>query len=202
MSLALEMETVPTSCQLEVNQDGTLDVAKNAGVLWQLANSKRVSFSLLAMPCRSWTLARKPMLRNLFNLHGEPWVARIGLWKQQLLVDDGNALLLFTALYIILLLRAQCRFAPENPLRSLAWWHPLLRWIARQKGVIYTHILTCVNMVRHGGRPHVSCMTRRSSLISKETKDKERIVWSSEVRRGTKGGGSPERHWHVSAKIL
>ena len=83
------------------------------------------------------------MLRNLFNLHGEPWVALIGSWKQQLLVDDGNALLLFTALYIILLLRAQCRFAFENPLRSLAWWHPLLRWIAKQKGVIYTQFDMC-----------------------------------------------------------
>ena len=69
----------------------------------------------------------------------EPWVAMDGADKQVMLVDDGNALIMFTAMYIMLLLRASCRFALENPLKSLAWWHPLLRWIARQSGVIYTH---------------------------------------------------------------
>ena len=51
-------------------------------------------------------MARKPKLRDLFNVHGEPWLALTGSGKQQLLVDVGNALLLFTALYVILLLKA------------------------------------------------------------------------------------------------
>ena len=71
MSLALAMESIPTICPWEVNRDGTLDVVKNAGVLWQFANSRRISFSWIAMPCRSWTLARKPMLRCLPNLSGK-----------------------------------------------------------------------------------------------------------------------------------
>ena len=143
MSLALEIKRVPTVCPWEVEKDNRLDVVKNAVVLWQLANSRRVSFSWLAMPCRSWTLARKPLLRSLDHLDGEPWVALLGSWKQISLVDDGNILILFTAMFIMMLLRAQCRFALENPLRSLAWWHPLLRWIAKQTGVIYTHFDMC-----------------------------------------------------------
>ena len=127
MSLALELERVPTVCPWEVQEDSRLDVIKNAVVLWQLANSRRVRFSWLAMPCRSWTMARQPLLRSLLHLEGEPWVAMDGVHKQVMLVDDGNALILFTAMYIMVLLKAQCRFALEDPLRSLAWWHPLLR---------------------------------------------------------------------------
>ena len=78
------------------------------------------------------------MLRSLLHLEGDPWVAMEGVYKQIMLVDEGNMLIMFTAMYIMLLLRAQCRFALENPLKILAWWHPLLRWNAKQKGVIYT----------------------------------------------------------------
>ena len=70
-------------------------------------------------------------------------MAMKGCWKQMSLVDDGNILVVFTALFILLLLRVDCRFALENPLRSMAWWHPLLRWIGSQKGVIYTHFDMC-----------------------------------------------------------
>ena len=143
MSLSLELNKVPTICPWEVELDERLDVVKNAVVLWQLANSGRVKFSWLAMPCRSWTLARQPLLRSILNLVGEPWLAIMGCWKQIALVDDGNILVVFTALFIVLLLRADCRFALENPWRSLAWLHPLLRWIGRQLGVIYTHFDMC-----------------------------------------------------------
>ena len=100
MSLALELERVPTVCPWEVQRDCKLDVIKNAVVLWKLANSRRVRFSWLAMPCRSWTMTRKPLLRSLLRLEGEPWVAMEGVYKQVMLVDDGNALIMFTAMYI------------------------------------------------------------------------------------------------------
>ena len=143
MSLSLELHGVPTVCPWEVELDQRLDVVKNAVVLWQLANSGRVKFSWLAMPCRSWTLARQPLLRSILNLVGEPWLAVLGCWEQIALVDDGNILVVFTALFILLLIRADCRFALENPLRSLAWLHPLLLWIGQQLGVIYTYFDMC-----------------------------------------------------------
>ena len=104
MSIALALSGVPTICPWEVEKDERLDVIKNAVVLWSLARSGRVLFSWLAMPCRSWTLARKPMLRSMTALAGEDWVASFGNWTQWCLVADGNVLLLFIAMYVCLIL--------------------------------------------------------------------------------------------------
>ena len=78
MSIALALAGVPTICPWEVEKDKRLDVIKNAVVLLSLARSGRVLFSWLAMPCRSWTLASKPMLRLRTALAGEDWVAWFG----------------------------------------------------------------------------------------------------------------------------
>ena len=52
-------------------------------------------------------------------------------------------MLLFTAMYILLVIQERCFFALENPLRSLAWWHPLLTRIAELENVTYTHLDMC-----------------------------------------------------------
>ena len=173
MSLALELEGVPTVCPWEVQRDGRLNVIENAVVLWQLANSIRVRFSWLAMPCRRWTMTRKPMLRSLLHLKGEPWVAIKGVYNQVKLVNEGNMLIMFTAMYIMLLLRAQCGFALGNPLKSLAWWHPLLRWIAKQKEVICT-FSTCASMGHPGRRPLVSYTTHPFCPSSKRNDNRRK----------------------------
>ena len=83
------------------------------------------------------------MRRSLGTLAGEDWVANLGNHAQINLVDDGNLLLLFTAMYIMLIVMVGCYFALENLLRSLAWWHDLLRWIASLEGVLFTHFDMC-----------------------------------------------------------
>ena len=93
----------------------------NAHVLWKLALSGRVGFSWLATPCRSWTLARRPMLRSWDYIYGLPSVAMWGTELQRRLVMEGNALTLFTVMYVLCIMRVGMYFALENPLHSLMW---------------------------------------------------------------------------------
>ena len=92
MSLGMTLTGVPTICPWEYDVDGRLDVLKNYAVLWRLALSGRVGFSWLATPCRSWTMARSPMLRSWVEIFGCAWVILTGSPEQQRLVREGNAL--------------------------------------------------------------------------------------------------------------
>ncbi len=52
---------------------------------------------------------------------------------------EGNALTMFTVMYVLCIMKVGMYFALENPLHSLMWWYPMLKVVMGFKGVICTH---------------------------------------------------------------
>ena len=105
MSIGMALTGVPVVCPCEMELDGRLYALKNYKVLWRLTLSGRVRFPWLATPCRSWTMARSPMLRSWNEIFGCEWVLKNGSSEQRRLVNEGNALTWLTSLYILCIMQ-------------------------------------------------------------------------------------------------
>ena len=68
------------------------------------------------------------MLRSWDDIYGLPSVALDGTDLQRRLVMEGNALTMFTVMYILCVMSVGMYFALENPLHSLMWLPHAKKW--------------------------------------------------------------------------
>ena len=111
------MNGVPCVKPWDAKFGEAFDVLTNGAIILNLIACGRLIACHFGLPCKSFTWARWPQLRDSEYPLGLPFLGA----KQQRMVDLGNRLLAFTMECCKCLHLAKAYFSVENPELSWAW---------------------------------------------------------------------------------
>ena len=137
LTLGIMMHCVPCLKPWDCMYDEQFDVLTQGWIIIRLIRAGVIVVTHFGTPCKSFTWARIPQVRNWDHPLGLPGLTG----NAQTLVNLGNQLLLFTWQCCVELLDKSGYFSIENPEKSWLWITPQLRALADDRRVAFARFL-------------------------------------------------------------